>query len=316
MVNNSFMPQMLSVIIVNYFSEDYLQACLPALKKSLVLTETKHEIIIVDNSADKKEFDHRILKDCPATVIKSPCNSGFSRANNMGTRQARGQYLLFLNPDTVIGEDTIQVLLQFFRTNQNIGAVIPLILTDFKGERQVNACGTFPGMITNIARALSLHKFFPGSAFFNRVHYTDSDFSENKVVDWVAGTCLMVAHKVFDSVEGFDEKIFMYYEDVDLCLRIARKGLRNCVCVDTSIVHFGGERSSFNDKAITLSQHSFIYLTKKHYSRITYFISILLFFITDILKLMYYQFFIKSNKTLIYRTRVKNNFSILVGKQR
>jgi GT2 family glycosyltransferase len=217
----------LSIIIVNYFTSGYLKKCLKTLyahTKSL-----KFEVIIVDNSMSPNE--HLKLRKLEKlygslTIIANTKNSGFGSANNLGAKYAKAKYLLLLNPDTEIVDDSVLKLLKFLKFHQEIGALTSLLYQKDKKTLQRAFFGKFQNLSSLTIRRYNYQKVDMSREFF----YTNI----------VTGAALMIKNSLYKKLGGFDERFFMYLEDDDLCKRISDLGYKNAVLNTAKIIHFEG----------------------------------------------------------------------------
>jgi GT2 family glycosyltransferase len=237
----------LSIIIVNYNSLDFLQKCIGSIDKYLhppyLEAALEFEIIIVDNASTdgsavfiKKNF----LKSKGGFVklIESGENSGFSKGSNLGARVALGDYLLFLNPDTEFVQDGFNGILAFYREKSRtakVGAIGARIIND-DGSIQYS-CRSFPTLLRQFYESWFLSKVFAKSKVFGSYFMTYWDHEETRKVDWLSGAFLFLKKETFYSVGSFNEQYFMYSEDTDLCLMLAKEGCCNYYFKDYTVKH-------------------------------------------------------------------------------
>ncbi len=231
----------ISVIIVNYNVKELLEHCI-----SSILTASKKldiEIIVVDNNSYdgsvgyiRSKFAHfENIK-----IIDSPVNLGFAKANNLGVREASGMYLLILNPDTVLQEDTLEKTMQFYESDPKMGAVTcKLILPN--GKLDLACRRSYPTPSVAVYRILGLSRLFPKSRLFGRYNLTYLDEDQTYEVDALVGAFMFIKKEIFNEVKGFDEDYFMYGEDLDLCFKIKKAGYKIMYFAGTSIIHYKGE---------------------------------------------------------------------------
>ena len=223
----------LSIIIVNYNTSNLVYDCLKSIKKHLDLN---YEVIVVDSSpeGDLKIKDEELKKINLATYyLLLTTNNGFGAANNLGVKNATSKYLLLLNPDTLIVDDSIQKMYSFISKHNEIGALSCLLYNDIECKKmQKNFFGKFQSLGGLTIRRYNYQKIDHSKKFF----YTDI----------VTGADLMIKKETFDQIGGFDEKIFMYLEDDDLCKRIVELGYKNAVLNTAKIIHL--ESQSTNNK--------------------------------------------------------------------
>ncbi|MFI5212169.1 MAG: glycosyltransferase family 2 protein, partial [Ignavibacteria bacterium] len=231
----------ISVIIVNYNVKELLEQCIVSVLKAAV--NLKIEIIVVDNNSFDGSVPYIKSKFPAGTEIKlieSPVNLGFARANNLGAAEAGGEYLLILNPDTILQEDTLDKSLAFSRTTEKAGAVTcKLILPS--GKLDLACRRSFPTPSVAVYRILGLSRLFPKSRLFGKYNLTYLDENESYEVDAIVGAFMLIKRSVYEEVKGFDEDYFMYGEDLDLCFRIKKAGYKVYYYPGTSIIHYKGE---------------------------------------------------------------------------
>jgi N-acetylglucosaminyl-diphospho-decaprenol L-rhamnosyltransferase len=224
----------LSIIIVNYHNSDLLSNCLKSVYKTI--EKTQFEVIIVDNSS-KDEGLESILKLYPKTqYIKNSKNRGFASANNQGAKIAIGDFLLFLNPDTIMIENAVESMLSHIRSDSSIGVLGPKVLNS--DESIQYSCRRFPTIWSGLFNRYSLAtRFFPNNRHSRNYLMLDYDHSFTRSVDWISGCCMMISKLIFKKVNGFDESYFLFIEDVDLCQVIKKKGLRVIYFPNAKIFH-------------------------------------------------------------------------------
>ncbi len=231
----------ISVVIVNYRVPMLLRECLLSLRESHF--DGGVEIIVVDNNSG--DNSHALIEsEFPEVVwIGLKSNVGFGKACNVGARRARGEYLLMLNPDTVVGQQTLAASLAFMVEHPHTGLMGPKILNP-DGSLQASCRRSFPTPLVALYRFTGLSRLFPRSRRFGRYNLTFMDPDEAAQVDAVSGSFMCIPRRVFEAVGGFDERFFMYGEDLDLCRRIHELGREVWYNPATQIVHFKGKSSA------------------------------------------------------------------------
>jgi len=179
----------LSIIIVNYNVKEFLQNLLASLFKAI--TNLSTEIIVVDNGSDDGSIEMLREKFPKVTLISSKINLGFSKANNLGLKIAKGKYLLLLNPDTIVQEDTFEKLIQFFNDTKDAGMVGCKILNP-DGTLQLACRRSFPGPWTSFCKVSGLSSLFPKSKLFARYNLTFMDENRSYEVDAISGSFMML----------------------------------------------------------------------------------------------------------------------------
>ncbi len=253
----------LSVIIVNYNVKYFLEQCLHSVLKAAEEVET--EVIVVDNHSTDESLPYLVPKFPQAKFIRNSSNSGFGKACNRGLAIATGQYVLFLNPDTIVAEDSFAKTLAFFKAHPDCGA-LGVKMIDGSGAFLKESKRAFPSPQTSLFKLFGLSYLFPSSRLFSRYHLGHLDKEKNHEVDVLAGAYLMVRRDVLEEVGSFDEAFFMYGEDVDLSYRIQKAGYKNYYVADTTIIHFKGEstkRGSLN--YVRMFYHAMRVFVNKHY---------------------------------------------------
>ncbi|MFA6598825.1 MAG: glycosyltransferase [Ignavibacteriaceae bacterium] len=254
----------LSIIIVNYNVKEFLQNLLTSLFKAV--TNLSSEIIVVDNGSDDGSVELLREKFPQVTLIANKDNLGFSKANNLGLKIAKGKFILLLNPDTIVQEDTFEKLIEFFKAHQDAGMTGCKILNP-DGTLQLACRRSFPGPWTSFCKVSGLSSMFPNSRLFARYNLTYMDENQSYEVDAISGSFMMVRREVFEKIGGLDEQFFMYGEDLDWCYRVQKAGWKVYYVHDTTIIHYKGEstkRSSLDETKIFYNaMHLFV---KKHFA--------------------------------------------------
>jgi len=276
------MPK-LSIIIVNWNTAKLLSDCLKSLEFEIrsAKSAVETEIIVVDNGST----------DCSVEVLKNPLilnskfkillienqeNLGFAKGNNIGIKQAMGEYIMLLNTDTIIKEGAIEKLVEFLDEQpESVAAVSPLVLNSDDTIQKDPCYLKFPSPIfvlfcyNPILKKIAL-KFFPKFLF------SETNFSKITEIDQLPGAAIMIRKKVLDKIGLFDEKYQIYFEDSDLCMRIKKAGYKMFLEPTAEIIHLG--RQSIKpiiekeglEKFYFLNFKSLFYFCRKHYSFVKY----------------------------------------------
>lgn len=254
----------LSVIIVNYNVKYFLEQCLfSVLKACRGITA---EIIVVDNNSTDGSRELLEEKFPSVYFIWNAANTGFAKANNQALKNAQGQYILFLNPDTIVPEDCFEKCMAFLQSQSYAGA-LGIKMIDGSGKFLKESKRAFPSPLTSLYKLSGLAKLFPHSKSFARYHLGHLPANETHEVDVLAGAFMLIPHTVLKEVGSFDETFFMYGEDVDLSYRIQKAGYKNYYFAESTIIHFKGEstrKGSLNYVRLFYSAMSLF--VKKHYS--------------------------------------------------
>jgi N-acetylglucosaminyl-diphospho-decaprenol L-rhamnosyltransferase len=219
------------VVVVSYNSGDELRGCVEGLAASPAIAVT-----VVDN--DSTDGCLRSLAGLPLDTVEQGANLGFAHGCNTGWRRGSAPYVLFLNPDARIGEPSVRVLAGVLDREAGVGAVAPRIhdadgSLDFSQRR-------FPRLRSTYARALFLHRLFPGASWTDELVRARAAYEEPGRPDWVSGAAVLVRREVLETLDGLDERFFMYCEDIDLCRRITEAGWELAYEPAATVVHVGG----------------------------------------------------------------------------
>jgi GT2 family glycosyltransferase/lipopolysaccharide/colanic/teichoic acid biosynthesis glycosyltransferase len=254
----------LSIIIVNYNVKEFLQNLLHSISKSS--DKITYEIIIIDNASSDGSVEFISEKFPHVNLIANNKNLGFSKANNIGMKLAKGKYILLLNPDTLISEDTFEKMITFFEENPMVGLAGCKILNP-DGTLQLACRRSFPGPWTSFCKVTGLSKLFPQNRLFARYNLTYLDPDLTYEVDAISGSFMMFRKDVYEKIGGLDEMFFMYGEDLDFCYRVQKAGYKVFYVNSAQIIHYKGEstkRSELDETRIFYNaMHLFV---KKHLS--------------------------------------------------
>ena len=231
----------LSIIIVNYNVKYFLDHCLCSVQKAIKSIDA--EVLVIDNNSPDNSVEYLEPLFNNVTFIKRSENLGFGKANNLGLEMAKGRYVLFLNPDTLIQEDTLHKCIAAFEQDEKIGA-IGVRMIDGSGKFLKESKRSFPSPATSLFKLFGLAALFPKSPVFSKYHLGHLSEHKNHEVDVLSGAFMMVRKAVLDKTGGFDKDFFMYGEDIDLSYRIQEAGYKNLYLADTSIIHFKGESTN------------------------------------------------------------------------
>ncbi len=254
----------LSVVIVNYNVEYFLEQCLHSVRKACVGIES--EVWVVDNASADGSLRMLAEKFPEVHVITNTENLGFAKANNQAIRQSKGEFVLLLNPDTIVEEDTFSKTLAFMEAHPEAGG-LGVKMVDGKGRFLRESKRGLPTPATALFKILGLTALFPHSPVFARYylgHLSDHDVHE---VEILAGAFMLLRRAVLDKIGLLDEDYFMYGEDIDLSYRILQAGYKNYYYPHTRIIHYKGEstRKSSVNYVFTFYQAMAIF-ARKHFS--------------------------------------------------
>ena len=254
----------LSIIIVNYNVKEFLLNSLESLHKAV--TKIESEIIVVDNASDDESVEAVKTRYPSVKVIANEKNVGFGAANNQALEVAQGKFIVLINPDTIVKEDTFTTLINFFEQNPDAGMAGCKVLNP-DGTLQLACRRSFPGPWTSFTKITGLSKLFPNSKLFAKYNLTYLDENKTYEVDAISGSFMMMRREVYEKTKGFDPQFFMYGEDLDLCYRTQQEGYKVYYVHATEIIHYKGEstkRSSIDEtKVFYDAMHLFV---RKHFS--------------------------------------------------
>jgi len=254
----------LSIVIVNYNVKHFLEQCLKSVFTSL--EGMQGEVIVVDNNSVDGSVEMIKDKFPQVSLIANQSNSGFSKANNQAIRVSKGEYVLLLNPDTVIQEDTLQKCIGFMDKTSNCGG-LGVQMIDGKGRFLPESKRGLPTPAVAFYKIFGLSNLFPFSKTFGQYHL--GYLPKNKIheVDVLSGAFMMLRKSTLDEIGLLDEDYFMYGEDIDLSYRITQAGYKNYYYPETRIIHYKGEstkKSSVN--YVLVFYKAMIIFARKHFS--------------------------------------------------
>ena len=255
----------LSVVIVNYNVKAYLEQCLNTVLKALEGIDG--EVFVVDNQSTDGSVEMVRQRFPQVRLIANKDNVGFSRANNQAIRIAQGEYVLLLNPDTVVGEDVFHKVLRFLDEHPLCGGL---------GVKMIDGTGRFlpeskrglPTPQVAFFKIVGLTRMFPKSRIFGRYHLGHLPENEAAPIEILSGACMFLRKETLEKVGLLDESFFMYGEDIDLSYRITLGGYQNWYFPDARIIHYKGEstkKSSVN--YVFVFYNAMAIFAKKHFTR-------------------------------------------------
>ena len=254
----------LSIIIVNWNVKELLRECLNSIQRQL--DGLDGEVVVVD-SASSDSSQAMIAEEFPwVRLIASDENLGYPRGNNLGIAASSGRHVLILNPDTVLLDNSLSVMVDYLNQHIDVGVVGPQLLNP-NGSVQ-SSRRRFPTLLTGLFESTWLESLAP-ARLLSHYYVLDLPDDEENDVDWVTGACMMVPRRVFDHVGLFDEGYFMYSEELDLCRRVCEAGWRIVYLPEAQVVHHVGKSS---EQAVTARHVNFqqakLRYFRKHHGRL------------------------------------------------
>lgn len=307
----------LSVVIVNYNVRYYLEQCLHSVRAAS--EGLNIEIFVVDNhSTDDSQT--MLRENFPEVqLIENKENVGFSRANNQAIRVAKGRYVLLLNPDTIVAEDTFRKCISFMDSHFDCGG-LGVKMIDGKGNFLPESKRGLPTPEVSFYKIFGLSTLFPKSKKFGKYHLKYLNKDQINEVEVLAGAFMMLRRETLDKVGLLDEDFFMYGEDIDLSYRITQGGYKNYYFPETCIVHYKGEstkKSSVN--YVMVFYKAMAIFAKKHFQQnLKWFnisITVAIWFraALAIVSRIFHAIFVKPFKQIFKKLKFRNEYITIVG---
>lgn len=253
----------LSIIIVNYNVKYFLEQCLSSVTKACANIDA--EIFVVDNNStddSKLFFAHKFSQ---VRFIWNTENIGFAKANNQALQQCTGEYILFLNPDTILPEDCFTKCIDHLESLATAGA-LGIKMIDGSGNFLKESKRGFPSPFASFCKLSGLANIFPASPVFAKYYVGNLNKNNNHEVEVLSGAFMLIPKKVIDVTGSFDETFFMYGEDIDLSYRIKKAGFKNYYFSESTIIHFKGESTNKLSATYLRNFYGAMHLfVKKHY---------------------------------------------------
>lgn len=255
----------LSVIILNYNVRYFLEICILSVEAALQNIES--EIIVIDNNSPDDSCVMVKNRFPNVKLIENRENSGFPKGNNIGVAQAKGEYICILNPDTVVAEDTFSKLLSFAEMQSDLG-IIGAKLIDGTGKFLSESKRGIPTPFTAFTKITGLYRI---SDAFGK--YYASHLSENQTgkVEILVGAFMLMKRDLYNELGGFDERFFMYGEDIDLSFQAIKSGRQNFYFGETSVIHYKGESTVKDGRYMKRFREAMDLFYRKHFGRARFF---------------------------------------------
>lgn len=255
----------LSVVIVNYNVEYFLDQCLNSVRKAMESIEG--EVFVVDNNSIDGSVQMVEEKYPEVILIANKTNSGFSKANNQAIRISKGEYVLLLNPDTVVEHDTFKKCITFMDNHADAGA-LGVKMLDGSGNFLPESKRGLPTPLTSFYKMFGLSSLFPRSSRFARYHMGHLDQNQTHKIEILPGAFMLMRKEALDKTGFLDEEFFMYGEDIDLSYRIIKAGYNNYYFPETRIIHYKGESTKKGSvNYVLVFYNAMIIFAKKHFTQ-------------------------------------------------
>lgn len=254
----------LSIVIVNYNVKHFLEQCLKSVYQAIQNIEA--EVFVVDNNSIDGSQDMVRSSFTDVKLIANSKNTGFSTANNQAIKESKGEYVLLLNPDTVVPENCFQALLEFADKTPDLGGCgIPMY--DGQGNYLPESKRGLPTPEVAFYKMIGLNKLFPKSKKFGKYHLGYLAPDQNHEVEILAGAFMLIRKKVLDKIGLLDETFFMYGEDIDLSYRITKAGWKNYYFAGSRIIHYKGESTKkLSTNYVKVFYKAMVIFAEKHYA--------------------------------------------------
>jgi hypothetical protein len=254
----------LSVIIINFNTAEMTEKAIKAFQNSEAHFD--YEIILIDNASTKKLTPEKI-NEFGLVYLENEKNIGFAPAVNRGLKIAKGEYVLLLNSDVLVGRDSAEKMLEYMDQNANIAVLGPKLVYP-SGQTQASA-GYFPNLWREILRFSMLNKIFPAGTLIYKNIFNKKFFSRPQIVDWVSGGCMMLRQHAIFELGIFDNNYFFGIEDWDFCHRAKKSGWQVVYYPFARVVHYhgfssGGRRST---ASLRMEKEGVKYFLKKFYPK-------------------------------------------------
>ncbi len=254
----------LSIVIVSYNAVDFLKVCLYSVYAACNSIEA--EVFVVDNNSSDHSVE-MVRENFPQCIlIANKNNPGFSIANNQAIKRAQGKYILILNPDTIVAEDTFEKMITFLDSDNNIGS-LGIKMIDGSGSFLPESKRGIPTPWASFCKISGLSSLSKKNKLFNEYHKGYLSNKENNEIEILSGAYMCLRKDVIEKIGMFDENFFMYGEDIDLSYRVIQSGYKNYYYADSTIIHFKGESTSKDKTYRDRFYKAMIQFANKHFSK-------------------------------------------------
>ena len=263
----------LSIVIVNYNVKYFLEQCLYSVRAAVAGLEA--EVWVVDNHSTDGSIEYLRPRFPEVNFIENQDNPGFAKANNQAIRISQGEYVLLLNPDTVVGEDSLRSLCYFMDEHPEAGGIGVKMIEGY-GQFLPESKRSFPSPWVSFCKIFGLSKFFPNSQIFARYSLPFLDKEKIHKVEVLAGAFMLLRREALDKVGLLDEDFFMYGEDIDLSYRVVQGGYLNYY-IPERLLHYKGESTKHGDiKYVKAFYGAMLIFYRKYYPQASWLMSLLI----------------------------------------
>jgi GT2 family glycosyltransferase len=234
----------LSVVIISFNVREYLRRCLASVQEAA--GDIDHEILVVDNFSEDGSADMVNDEFPDVKLIRNNVNAGYSVANNQAIRESEGEFILLLNPDTIVEKDAFSKCIGFMIEHEDAGAMGVKMISG-KGDFLPESKRALPSPLTAFFKVTGLSSLFPRSVLLNRYYLPDIGIDDVARIEVVAGAYMFIRKNILLKTGLLDEDYFMYGEDIELSYNLLRAGYHNYYFPEVSIIHFKGKSTSLED---------------------------------------------------------------------
>lgn len=304
---------MLSIIIVNYKTSAEIAVCL----QSIVQHEKnfrKYEIVIVDNDSHDDGLENISRSYSFIKILRAPRNGGFAYANNIGINNSSGEYILLLNPDTYIQDNSIEKLYDRIRNDSSIDIIGPQLLNPDGTNQSLWTAKSYQTLWKLFCVEFFLNRLFRKSTIFNSYFQSYMEYNKEKRVEHVPGAAIMFRRELINKIGLLDEHYFMYFEESDFCLQAVKNGRRLLYYPGSRIIHTAGQSTSsgFSEKSNKYYIESFIYYYKKNFGLFASYLGRFILFTGSLVRfVIYLLLFNKKYKIYYYYLKYLMNFAFI-----
>ena len=252
----------LTVIIVNYNVAYFLEQCLLSVFNSKGIEH--FEVFVIDNRSSDGSVAMVQEKFPQVNLIVNQENVGFSKANNQAIRESKSEYVLLLNPDTVLQDDSLVKCLNYLDNHQDVGG-LGVRMIDGKGNFLPESKRGIPTPFVALTKIFGLYNLFPNCKLFNRYYAQHLSENETGKVDILVGAFMVMKQDLYNEIGGFDENCFMYSDDIDLSFMALKSGKINYYFHETSVIHYKGESTVKDGLYMKRFREAMQFFYKKHY---------------------------------------------------